>query len=177
MNNRIKKLYRKENKVSLSNKYYVSKGSEYRYERHTKAFLNDDRNHKPMNSGKHGYDYTPLFKFLLSKVGSDWDQTYSEAKARLNDPLPIFWMVALHQSERRDIVRLGETSYYFGLFVDAKGKLAIVNPDVTSNELPEPYPGETLSFNGIAVDKTGSQTDEPENTDITNDEINEETMG
>lgn len=74
MNNGIKLLYRKENKVSLSNKYNVTKGSEYRYERHTKAVLNDERNHKPMNSGKCGYDYTPLLKFLLSKIGSDWDK-------------------------------------------------------------------------------------------------------
>lgn len=154
MNNRIKLLYRKENKVSLSTKYNVSKGSEYRYERHTKAFLNDDRNHKPMNSGKYGYDYTPLFKFLLSKIGSDWDQVYSQAKARLNDPKPIFWMVAVHESERKDIVRLGESTYYSGLFVNKNGKLALVNPDIQTSDLPEPYPGETLSFNGTAIDQS-----------------------
>lgn len=156
MNNRIKPLYRKENKVSLSNKYNVSKGSEYRYDRHTKAFLNDDRNHKAMTSGKHGYDYTPLFKFLLSRIGSNWDQTYSEARARLNDPEPIFWMVALHESERRNFVRLGESTYYSGLFVDESGKLAIVNPEIKSSDLPIPCPGETISFNGTA-------TDDPEN--------------
>lgn len=152
MNNRLKPLYRKENKVSLSTKYNVSKGSEYRYQRHTKVFLNDDRNHKPMNSGKYGYDYTPLFKFLLSKIGSDWDQVYAEAKARLNDPKPIFWMVAVHESERKDFVRLGESTYYSGLFVNEEGKLALVNPGVQTSDLPDPHPGETLSFNGIAID-------------------------
>lgn len=160
MNKKLKPLYRKENKVSLSNKYNVFKGSEYRYDRNTKAFLNDDRNHKPMSSGKHGYDYTPLFKFLLSKVGSDWDQTYSEAKARLNDTEPIFWMVALHETERREIVRLGESTYYSGLFVDGNGKLATVNPNTQMSNLPNPHPGETLTFNGIVVDKMDSQTEE-----------------
>lgn len=153
MNNRIKPLYRKENKVSLSNKYNVSTGSEYRYQRHSKAFLNDDRNHKSMTSGKYGYDYTPLFKFLLSKVGSDWDKIYAEAKARLNDPEPIFWMVALQESERRSIVRLGDSTYYSGLFVDDDGILAIVNPNISSTELPDPHPGETISFNGLLMDK------------------------
>lgn len=153
MNNRIKPLYRKENKVSLSNKYNVSTGSEYRYQRHSKAFLNDDRNHKSMTSGKYGYDYTPLFKFLLSKVGSDWDKIYAEAKARLNDPEPIFWMVALRESERRSIVRLGDSTYYSGLFVDDDGILAIVNPNISSTELPDPHPGETISFNGLLMDK------------------------
>lgn len=153
MNNRIKPLYRKENKVSLSNKYNVSTGSEYRYQRHSKAFLNDDRNHKSMTSGKYGYDYTPLFKFLLSKVGSDWDKIYAEAKARLNDPEPIFWMVALQESERRSIVRLGDSTYYSRLFVDDDGILAIVNPNISSTELPDPHPGETISFNGLLMDK------------------------
>lgn len=158
MNKRIEPLYRKENKVSLSNKYNVSKGSEYRYDRRTKAFLNDDRKHKPMNSGKHGYDYTPLYKFLLSKVGSDWDQTYSEAKARLNDPEPIFWMVALHKSKQRNFVRTGESTYYSGLFVNDDGKLAVVNPNVTFSDLPVPYPGETISFNGMTIDQTENHT-------------------
>jgi len=153
MNNRFKPLYRKENKVSLSNKYNVSTGSEYRYQRHSKAFLNDDRNHKSMTSGKYGYDYTPLFKFLLSKIGSDWDKIYAEAKARLNDPAPIFWMVALQESDRRSIVRLGDSTYYSGLFVDDDGILAIVNPNIGSSEFPDPRPGETISFNGLLLDK------------------------
>ncbi|RQO69398.1 hypothetical protein DBR43_15035 [Pedobacter sp. KBW06] len=153
MNNSFKPLYRKENKVSLSNKYNVSTGSEYRYQRRSKAFLNDDRNHKSMTSGKYGYDYTPLFKFLLSKVGNDWDKIYAEAKNRLNDPAPIFWMVALHESKRRNIVRVGDSTYYSGLFVDDNGILSIVNPNISSSELPDPYPGETLSFNGLVIDK------------------------
>lgn len=169
MKNRLKPLYRKENKVSLSNKYYVSKGSEYRYDRHTKAFQNDDRNHKPMNSGKHGYDYTPLFKFLLSKIGCEWDQIYSEAKTRLNDTDPIFWMVALHETQHRDIVRIGESSYYSGLFVDKTRKLAVVNPNVTTSDIPKPYPGETLTFNGIVIDDTDTQAEEPEILDQSRD--------
>ena len=42
-----------------------------------------------------------MFKFLLSKVGADWDSIFSEAKRRLDKPEPIFWMVALHPAGRK----------------------------------------------------------------------------
>jgi len=142
-------LYRKENKVSLSNKYYVCTGGEFRYQRHTKKFLNDDSSHRPMHSGKYGYDYTPLFKFLLSKVGLQWDDIYSEAKSRLDKADPIFWMVALNDSEKRDIVRIGEATYYSGMYIDNEGLLQKANPDA-----PTPIPSCsccTYSFNGEVI--------------------------
>jgi hypothetical protein len=148
-------LYRKENKVSLSTRYYVTTGSEFRYQRHTKGFLNDDRMHLPMNSGKHGYDYTPLFRFLLSKVGSAWDDVYSEAKSRLDTPDPIFWMVALREEDKREVVRTGESSYYSGLYVDHEGLLQKVNPDLEHYTPGFVHPGETISFNGKAVEPAG----------------------
>jgi hypothetical protein len=94
MNRQKEPLYRKENKASLSCKYYVVKGGDFRHQRNTKEFLNDERTHLPMHSGQFQYDYTPLFMFLLSRVGKNWDEVYSEAKARLNKEEPIFYMVA-----------------------------------------------------------------------------------
>jgi hypothetical protein len=143
-------LYRKENKVSLSTKYYIVKGGEFRYQRNTKEFLNNDSSHAPMNSGKYGYDYTPLFKFLLSKVGKKWDIIFGEVKSRLDKEEPIFWIVALHQHEKRDIVKCGESSYYSGLFVDDQGLLQIVNPEAGLDHIKVAW-FEILSFNGKPV--------------------------
>ena len=53
-----------------------------------------------------GLDYTPLFKFLLKKVGSNWDDVYSEAVSRLDRPDPIFWLVAINENQKKDYVRI-----------------------------------------------------------------------
>jgi hypothetical protein len=150
MNRKKEPLYRKENKASLSIKYYVSKGGEFRHERNTKEFLNHDSSHAPMHSGNFGYDYTPLFKFLLSKVGEKWDEIFSEANARLDRQEPIFWLVSVNEAHKKDFVRCGESTYYSGLFVDEKGLLQIVNPDANIDHL-NPAWFETLSFNGEAL--------------------------
>ncbi len=39
---------------------------------------------------RRGLDYTPLFKFLLSKVGHEWDSVFSEAVSRLDKTEPIY---------------------------------------------------------------------------------------
>lgn len=146
MNREKKPLYRKENKVSLSCKYYVVKGGDFRHQRNTKAFLNNDSSHAPMNSGQFGYDYTPLFKFLLSKVGEKWDDVFSEAVSRLDKQEPIFWLVSVHDQDKREIVRYGESSYYSGLFVDEDGLLQKVNPNAKVNIKATWF--QTMSFNG-----------------------------
>ncbi|WP_235213420.1 hypothetical protein [Amycolatopsis sp. MJM2582] len=60
---------------------------------------------------RRGLDYTPLFRFLLGKVGADWDEVYNEAAARLDSPDPIHWLVARQPHERRDRVRIGEAKF------------------------------------------------------------------
>lgn len=97
---------------------------------------------------KHGLDYTPLYRFLLSKVGQQWDDVFSEAIARLDNPEPIFWMVALNGADRRDIVRTGESSYFSGLFVDDDGLLQRVNPDLSIEDMEPKCPCFTHTFNG-----------------------------
>ncbi len=59
---------------------------------------------------RHGYDYPPLFRFLLSKVGQSWDTVFSEANARLDRPEPVFWMVALHESDKKEYMCTGEST-------------------------------------------------------------------
>ncbi len=150
MNRKKEPLYRKENKVSLSNKYNVVKGGDFRHQRNTKEFLNYDGSHSPMNSGQFGYDYTPLFKFLLSKVGENWDSVFSEAISRLDKKEPIFWLVAKNADEKKDIIRCGDNSYYSGLYIDENNLLQIANVNA---EVPDAYKSssETVTFNGKVV--------------------------
>ena len=102
-----------------------------------------------MHSGqKHGLDYTPLFKFLLSKVGQDWDDVHSEAISRLDREEPIFWMVANDYSEGQDYVRVGKSTYYSGLYVDANNILTVFNPDITSETMLPNCACCTHTFNG-----------------------------
>lgn len=54
-----------------------------------------------------GLDYTPLYKFLLSKIGEDWTSVHSEALSRLDKEEPIFYLVARNDSEKNDFVYCG----------------------------------------------------------------------
>lgn len=84
---------------------------------------------------KRGLDYTPLFKFLLSKVGQDWDKVYKEAVERLDKEEPIFWMVAQEEGDLPDMVRLGESSYYSALYVDNTNKHQRIDPNLKAEDL------------------------------------------
>jgi hypothetical protein len=96
-----------------------------------------------------GLDYTPLFKFLLSKIGSEWNEIFSEAKSRLDKSEPIFWIVALNENEKKDFIRVGESTYYSGLFVDNEGILQLTNPNLKSTDLKHYCECCTHTFNGV----------------------------
>ena len=122
----------------------------YRYERHSKKEQRTLSTHGSMHSHqRHGFDYTPLFRFLLSKVGQPWGQVFNEANARLDRPEPVFWMVALHESDKEEYVRLGESTYYNGLWVDEAGLLQKVNPLLTSDHMKPFCDCCTHTFNGV----------------------------
>jgi hypothetical protein len=109
---------------------------EYRHERNTKAEKCSEATHRPMHGKKHhGLDYTPLFKFLHSKIGENWNEIYSEAVSRLDRPDPIFRLVALHEHERKEYVWTGETSLFSDLYVDEKGRLQLVNPNLGPEQM------------------------------------------
>ncbi|WP_421551898.1 hypothetical protein [Pseudomonas yamanorum] len=122
----------------------------YREQRHSKSEKNSMLSRGSMHSHhRHGLDYTPLFRFLLSKVGHHWDGVFSEANARLDRPEPVFWMVALHERDKKEYVRTDEASYYSGLYVDEAGLLQKVNPQLTP-ELMKPFCNCcTHTFNGV----------------------------
>ncbi|CEE91369.1 conserved hypothetical protein [Xenorhabdus nematophila str. Anatoliense] len=147
-----KKLYRR---VNTTTHHVYHHGGEYRWERTKQKLIREDMPHfLPMKS-KHrrGLDYTPLFMFLLSKVGEQWDVIYSKAIQRLDRVDPVFWIVALHENDQRDYIRCGESSYYNGLFVDKSGFLRKVNPHLSAKDIPVLCQCCTHTFNGVQISR------------------------
>ncbi len=123
-------------------------GGDYRRSRHAKR--ESKTRLGSMHPGqRHGRDYTPLFRFLLSRVGDDWSAVYSEAVARLDRPDPIFWIVARSDRDKTPYVRVGESTYYSGLYVDEAHRLARVAPDLTVNDMEPSCACCTHTFNGV----------------------------
>lgn len=151
-----KPLYRKVNTRTWGVRRNDYSG-EYRLQRHTKAEITSDVSRGSMHgTRRNGLDYTPLFRFLLSRVGERWDDVYREAVSRLDRPEPVFWMVALRESERQAYVRTGEASYFSGLFVDDQGLLTVVAPELTVENMATFCRCCTHSFNGIAYGQYGN---------------------
>lgn len=138
----IKPLYRKVN--TKARNVHHNFGSDAKYDRNTKAGLN-----KSMKQGvQRGLDYTPLYRFLLSKVGKDWDMIYSEAVSRLDSEDAIFHLVRRDNSDSRPYITCGESSYYSTLFVDENNLLQIVDPTFTNEKLWPSCHCCTHTFNG-----------------------------
>lgn len=130
-----KPLYRKVNTRTHNVRH--GDGGAYRWQRNTKdEAVNPDTSMH--STHRHGRDYTPLFRYLLSKVGQVWDDVYSETVARLDETGPIFWQVALSPETAAEKVRCGESSYFSGLYVDEGGILRKTNPDLNAATM-EPY--------------------------------------
>lgn len=139
-------LYRKYNKLARGF-HSNSPGGSYRHERNTKELANFEGSHKSINRTNGGYDYTPLFKFLLSRIGQNWDDIFSEAASRLDTKEPIFWLVFLQFKQGEvGFIRIGESSYYSKLTVK-NGLLVKADPDT----LPPPKHCTccTYTFNGV----------------------------
>ncbi|MFK8251993.1 hypothetical protein [Ancylobacter terrae] len=103
-----------------------------------------------MHANRHRrHDYTPLFRFLLARVGEPWADVYGEAVSRLDRSEPIFWLVARREEERRPFVLIGESSYYSGLFVDEAGRLARVDPELRVEHMRPSCSCCTHTFNGV----------------------------
>ena len=129
-------------------------GGSYSDERNTKKNKETKGSRQSMHGNqKRGLDYTPLFKFLLSKVGKKWDEVYSEAVSRLDKPEPIFWMVALHEHEKQSCVLIGQSSYYSVLYIDEQGCLQIVDPEMWPSSFAPSCKCCTHTFNGVSFTK------------------------
>lgn len=155
-------LYRKVN--TRARHCHHQFGSDAKYDRNTKKGIS-----KSMKQGKQrGLDYTPLFRFLLSKVGKKWDDVFSEAKSRLDREEPIFWMVEVNPeklSVKHDVmteqhkklyygsVRVGENTTFSKLIVNSDGILQIKDPTLKNEDFEPPCPCCTHTFNGKVLTK------------------------
>jgi hypothetical protein len=140
-------LYRKVNTTAHSIRHGA--GGDFHEQRNSKAAARSDAVRLPMHGkARRGFDYTPLFRFLLSKVGTDWNEVHAEAVARLDRADPVFWLVARQAHEEQDVVRVGESSYFSGLRVDEHGRLQRVNPSLDRADMTPLCGCCTHTFNG-----------------------------
>ena len=147
MKRRIEPLYRKVN--TRTHGVTHGHGGDYRHKRNSKKNKTDDHANGSMHrKHRHGYDYTPLFRFLLSRIGQDWDKIHSEVLSRLDREEPIFWMVARSEADKRPFFCYGESSYFSGLYIDDDNHLALVDPDLTVEKMEPSCPCCTHTFNG-----------------------------
>ena len=146
MNKEKSKLFRKVNTKTYN--VHHNFGGDFKRTRNSKKETLEQTKGKMFGRKERGLDYTPLYRFLLSKVGSDWDTVFSEAKSRLNSSDAIFGMVALREDEKEDFVRTGESSYFSGLYVDKSGILQISNPDLKAKDMKPFCNCCTHTFNG-----------------------------
>jgi hypothetical protein len=148
MNRRKQPLYRKVN--TTAHGVHHRHGDDYRNERPRKGSADTEVKRGSMHGVKQrGLDYTPLFRFLLSKVGCNWQEVYSEAASRLDKPEPIFWMVAKREEDEREYVIIGDASYFSGMKVDSEGRLQLVNPKIGPSSLTPTCNCCTHTFNGV----------------------------
>lgn len=146
MNKEKSKLYRKVNTKTFN--VHHNFGSDFKNTRNKKKETLEQTKGKMSGKTERGLDYTPLFRFLLSKVGENWDDIFSEAKSRLDKTDPIFWMVALREEDKKDYIRIGESSYFSGLHVDENGVLQLCNTDLKAVDMKPFCDCCTHTFNG-----------------------------
>lgn len=146
-------LYRKENTTAHACRR-LKDGGEFRDARNTRRERESEATRRAMHGKtRRGRDYTPLFRFLLSRVGRPWAEVHAEAVARLDQAAPIFWLVALSEDEGQDYVRTGESSFFSGLYVDDGGVLRVVAPEIGPSTLEPSCACCTHTFNGVRFTK------------------------
>lgn len=143
----VEPLYRRVNTRARNVRH--RHGGDFRHRRNTEAERVSDATRGPMTGQRRGLDYTPLFRFLLSKVGGDWDEVFNEAAKRLDRTEPVFWLVARQPHEQQAYVRVGESTYYSGLFVDDDNRLRKVDPERGPETMTPSCACCTHTFNGI----------------------------
>lgn len=146
MNKEKSKLFRKVNTKTFN--VHHNFGGDFKNSRNKKRETLEQSKGSMHGKQERGLDYTPLYQFLLSKVGKNWDDIFGEAKSRLDKIEPIFHIVAINEEEKDDFVRIGESSYFSGLFVDMNGILQLSNPNLKAVDM-KPYCNCcTHTFNG-----------------------------
>jgi len=144
-------LYRKVNTKARG--VHHDFGRDFKNSRNKKRETPEQTQGKMFGKKERGLDYTPLFRFLQSKVGTEWDNVFSEAKSRLDKTEPIFWIVAINENEKEEYVRVGESTYFSGLYVDKNGILQMTNPTLKPGDLTPLCDCCTHTLNGVVFGK------------------------
>ena len=144
----IKPLYRKVNSKAYNCKH--NSGPDAKDDRNTKKGMPKSMK----KNDQRGLDYTPLYKFLLSKIGEDWGVVFATAIRRLDKEEPIYHLVARTEADRENYVRCGESSFYSGLYIDENNKLQLVNPSLKNEDLFPSCSCCTHTLNGTRLNKT-----------------------
>ncbi len=146
MDKQKSKLYRKDNTKAAGVHHHF--GGDFKHSRNKKRATVEQTKGTMFGKKERGLDYTPLFRFLLSKVGSHWNEVFSEAKSRLDKTEPIFWMVALNKDDKKKFVRVGEATYFSGLYVDENNILQLSDPELQASDMKPSCNCCTHTFNG-----------------------------
>ncbi|MBR5028611.1 MAG: hypothetical protein IKX51_05255 [Bacteroidales bacterium] len=89
-----KPLYRKVNKITHNGiRYYCQETDRYRNERNKKNKSLPNQLPIKRKQNRHDNDYAPLYRFLLSRVGCNWDEVWNECISRLDKVEPVLDMV------------------------------------------------------------------------------------
>lgn len=144
-------LWRRENTTTHGVRRH---GGEYRWDRNTKAGAawEEGRTVRGVGERRAGgdrRDYTPLYRFLLARVGEPWDAVHAEAVSRLDNVDPIEWMVAMRPEDEKPYVYIGENSAWSGLKVETSGRLARVDPTLGPEHMEPGCPCCTHTLNGV----------------------------
>jgi hypothetical protein len=128
MNKAPKPLYRKVN--TKTHGVHHLKGWDASRDRNTKSGM--QRSLK--KNVRRGLDYTPLYMFLLSKVGRPWSEVHSEALSRLPKGDDILNNI-FNRPEPYRILGTGESAYFSGMFIDDDGILRKVMPEIQNEDI------------------------------------------
>ena len=141
-------LYRKVN--TTAHGVHHARGGNYRDQRNSKARGCSElpREGGPGRRGRALY-HPSFFNCLLAPGGRLWLAVLGAGGRRLPPPDPIFWLVALHEHQRRPYVLIGESSYFSGMYVDADGLLQLVDPSMGPSSLVPLCRCCTHTFNGL----------------------------
>lgn len=128
-----KKLIRTENRITHNG---TSREVNFRsrWTRHSKNGITP----KMKRRINYHLDYTPLFKFLLSKEGEKWEDVWRDCQKRVDTVEPVLWMVQnillnglpkydKSPEEYDKSFGYGEGSYFSTMYVDENGILQVVD--------------------------------------------------
>jgi hypothetical protein len=145
--NEIKPLYRTIN--TRTHHVRHNSGQDSKHDRNTKNGMGKSMK----RDTNRGLDFTPLYIFLISKIGKNYDDVYSEALSRIpkSEKEVIDHLFEDGQDKHFPYVRCGEHSYFSRLTVDKNGLIQKFYPDLTINDIYPSCDCHTHTFDGKVI--------------------------